>query len=53
MTQDEMKIEVAKAALKYVIPDSIIGVGQGQQQIFSSMNWRQLKNVSMVQWPAQ
>ena len=29
MTQDEMKIEVAKAALKYVVPDSIIGVGAG------------------------
>ena len=31
MTQDEMKIEVAKAALKYVIPNSIIGVGTGRK----------------------
>ena len=34
MTQDEMKIEVAKAALKYVIPDSIIGVGTGSTANF-------------------
>ena len=34
MTQDEMKIEVAKAALKYVVPDSIIGVGTGSTANF-------------------
>ena len=34
MTQDEMKIEVAKAALKYVVPDSIIGVGTGSTSNF-------------------
>jgi len=34
MTQDEMKIEVEKAALKYVIPDSIIGVGTGSTANF-------------------
>ena len=34
MTQDEMKIEVAKAALKYVIPNSIIGVGTGSTANF-------------------
>ncbi len=34
MTQDEMKIEVAKAALKYVVPDSIIGVGTGSTAKF-------------------
>ena len=34
MTQDEMKIEVAKAALKYVVPDSIIGVGTGSTTNF-------------------
>ena len=34
MTQDEMKIEVSKAALKYVIPDSIIGVGTGSTANF-------------------
>ena len=34
MTQDKMKIEVAKAALKYVVPDSIIGVGTGSTANF-------------------
>ena len=34
MTQDEMKIEVAKAVLKYVVPDSIIGVGTGSTANF-------------------
>ena len=34
MTQDEMKIEVAKAALKYVVPDSIIGEGTGSTANF-------------------
>ena len=34
MTQDEMKIEVAKAALKYVVPDSIICVGTGSTTNF-------------------
>jgi len=34
MTQDEMKIEVAKAAIKYVVPDSIIGVGTGSTANF-------------------
>jgi len=34
MTQDEKKIEVAKAALKYVVPDSIIGVGTGSTANF-------------------
>ena len=34
MTQDEMKIDVAKAALKYVVPDSIIGVGTGSTANF-------------------
>ena len=34
MTQDEMKIEVAKAALKYVIPETIIGVGTGSTANF-------------------
>jgi len=29
MTQDELKNEVAKAALKYVVPETIIGVGTG------------------------
>ena len=29
MTQEELKNEVAKAAIKYVIPDTIIGVGTG------------------------
>ena len=29
MTQDEMKLEVAKAALNYVVPNTIIGVGTG------------------------
>jgi ribose 5-phosphate isomerase A len=34
MTQDEMKLEVAKAAIKYVIPNSIIGVGTGSTANF-------------------
>ena len=34
MTQDEMKIEVAKAALKYVVPETIIGVGTGSTANF-------------------
>ena len=34
MTQAEMKNEVAKAALKYVVPDSIIGVGTGSTANF-------------------
>tara|TARA_B110000263_G_scaffold237520_1_gene237876 strand:+ start:363 stop:1028 length:666 start_codon:yes stop_codon:yes gene_type:complete len=34
MTQDELKIEVAKAALKYVVPDTIIGVGTGSTANF-------------------
>jgi ribose 5-phosphate isomerase A len=29
MTQDEMKKAVAKAALEYVVPDTIIGIGTG------------------------
>ena len=29
MTQDELKNEVAKAALKYGVPETIIGVGTG------------------------
>lgn len=34
MTQDEMKQEVAQAALKYVIKDTIIGVGTGSTANF-------------------
>ncbi len=34
MNQDEMKLEVAKAALKYVVPDTIIGVGTGSTANF-------------------
>ncbi|MBT5547696.1 MAG: ribose 5-phosphate isomerase A, partial [Gammaproteobacteria bacterium] len=34
MTQDELKNEVAKAALKYVIPGTIIGVGTGSTANF-------------------
>ena len=34
MTQDELKSEVAKAALRYVIPDTIIGVGTGSTANF-------------------
>mgnify|MGYP001826934366 FL=1 len=29
MTQDEMKKKAAEAALEYVIPDEIVGVGTG------------------------
>ena len=34
MTQDELKSEVAKAALKYVTPGTIIGVGTGSTANF-------------------
>lgn len=34
MTQDEMKCDVAKSALKYVIPNTIIGVGTGSTANF-------------------
>ena len=34
MTQDEMKSDVAKAALKYVVPNTIIGVGTGSTANF-------------------
>lgn len=34
MTQDEMKCNVARAALKYVVPNTIIGVGTGSTANF-------------------
>jgi ribose 5-phosphate isomerase A len=34
MTQDEMKCDVAKSALKYVVPNTIIGVGTGSTANF-------------------
>jgi len=34
MTQDEMKQAVAKAAIEYVVPDTIIGVGTGSTANF-------------------
>ncbi len=34
MNQDEMKLQVAKEALKYVIPNTIIGVGTGSTANF-------------------
>ena len=34
MTQDELKNEVAKAALNYVVPETIIGVGTGSTANF-------------------
>ncbi|MBT3276777.1 MAG: ribose-5-phosphate isomerase RpiA [Candidatus Thioglobus sp.] len=34
MTQDEMKFDVAQAALKYVVKDTIIGVGTGSTANF-------------------
>lgn len=34
MTQDEMKQAVARAALEYVVPDSIIGIGTGSTANF-------------------
>jgi ribose 5-phosphate isomerase A len=34
MTQDKMKLEVARAAIKYVVPSSIIGVGTGSTANF-------------------
>ena len=43
MTQDELKNEVAKAALKYVTPGTIIGVGTGSTANFLLINLQQLK----------
>ncbi|HCJ97319.1 MAG TPA: ribose 5-phosphate isomerase A, partial [Gammaproteobacteria bacterium] len=34
MTQDEMKFAVAQAALKFVVKDTIIGVGTGSTANF-------------------
>ncbi len=34
MTQDEMKQAVARAALEYVVPDSVIGIGTGSTANF-------------------
>lgn len=34
MTQDEMKLQVAQAAIEYVVPDTIIGVGTGSTANF-------------------
>ena len=34
MTQDEMKCDVANSALKYVVPNTIIGVGTGSTANF-------------------
>ncbi len=34
MTQDELKLQVAQAAIAYVVPDSIIGVGTGSTANF-------------------
>ncbi len=34
MTQDELKQEVAKAAIDYVVPDTYIGVGTGSTANF-------------------
>lgn len=34
MTQDEMKLQVAQAAIKYVVPGTIIGVGTGSTANF-------------------
>ncbi len=41
MTQDEMKLEVARAAIKYVVPNSIIGVGTGSTANFLLTSWQQ------------
>jgi ribose-5-phosphate isomerase (EC 5.3.1.6) len=40
MTQDEMKFAVAQEALKFVVKDTIIGVGTGSTANFSSMHWQ-------------
>jgi ribose 5-phosphate isomerase A len=34
MTQDEMKLQVAQAAITYIVPDTIIGVGTGSTANF-------------------
>ena len=33
MTQDELKKQVAEAALKYVVEDAVVGVGSGSTVI--------------------
>ncbi len=44
MTQDEMKLEVARAAIKYVVPNSIIGVGTGSTANFFIDELAKIKN---------
>ncbi len=44
MTQDEMKLEVARAAIKYVVPNSIIGVGTGSTSNFFIDELAKIKN---------
>ena len=44
MTQDDLKVEVAKAALEYVIPNTIIGVGTGSTANFFIDQLATIKN---------
>lgn len=48
MTQDEMKLQVAQAAIQYVVPGTIIGVGIGSTANFLLMNSRRSKVKSKV-----
>ncbi len=38
MTQDELKLAVAQAAIAYVVEGEIVGVGTGSTANFSLMN---------------
>lgn len=44
MTQDEMKLQVAQAAIQYVVPGTIIGVGTGSTANFFIDELAKIKN---------
>ena len=39
MTQDQLKALVGQAALDYVVPGEIVGVGPDRRSTSSSTNW--------------
>ena len=52
MTQDELKNEVAKTALKYITPETIIGVGTGSTANFFIDHLTTIKTLLKVQLQA-
>ena len=54
MTQDELKKQVAEAALKYVVDDAVIGVGSGSTvnffiDVLASMKGR-IEGATAASW---